>query len=121
MNKFIKIFFFFTVIVTILSLATDYIISKGLRKCNLRQFQVWNDIYASNINGDWIISGNSRAWCSYSPKILDSVLHCNSYNIGIVGCPVNYQLFRYNTLIRFNPKPKYLIQNVDLYTYYIRG
>ena len=70
-----------------------------------------------NINADLIILGNSRAWCQYSPQILDSVLGTNSYNIGIDGSCFNRQLVRYE-LYRYyiSNAPKYVIQNVEFFT-----
>jgi len=102
-----------------LAYLTDCIISQGIRKTDIREFQAWNDIYSSNIKGDVVISGNSRAWCQYSPQILDSITGLNFYNLGIDGHPINYQIIRYNTYRRFNHKPKYIIQNIDFMTFSI--
>ena len=71
----------------------------------------------NNINADLIILGNSRAWCQYSPQILDSVLGTTSYNIGIDGSCFNRQLARYELYRHYIPNaPKYIIQNVEFFT-----
>lgn len=120
MEKFLRNFFIFIFVIAALSYSTDKIISIGLRKTDLRKYQVWNDIYSLNINSDVVIMGSSRAWTQYSTKILDSIDHVNSYNLGIDGNPINYQIIRYNTYRRFNKKPKYIIQNIDFSTLAIR-
>ena len=111
----VKILLFF-VGLFIIAFILDIIISSGLRKTDTVKFQVWNDIFASNIKSDVVIVGSSRAWYQYSPRILDSIVKHDFYNLGIDGRTFNYQLIRYQTYRRFNPKPKYIIQNLDFLT-----
>jgi len=98
------------------SVALDYAISSGLKRMNDYRFETWNDIVESNINADILIMGNSRAFSHFSPKILDSVLHTNSYNLGIGGHPFNIQYLRYKVYEEHNKLPKVIIQNVDFFT-----
>lgn len=121
MKSFLKILSIFLLLLWILAFSLDGIITKGLKKTDIRKYQVWNDIYASNIKSDFLILGNSRAWCQYDPKILDSIIGLSFYNLGIDGSPINYQIIRYNTYRRFNPKPIYIIQNIDFSTLAIRN
>lgn len=116
MNRFLKIFILFSFILFGLAYIVDSVITKGLQKTDLRVYQAWNDIYASNIKVDAVILGSSRAWCQYSPKILDSIIGLDFYNLGIDGHTIDYQLIRYFTYRRFCPKPKYIIHNVDFFT-----
>lgn len=106
----------FSISIFLLALGVDYLISDGLRNSGLRKYTVWNDIYKSNLDEDIIVSGSSRAWAQYDTNILEESLRLNVYNIGIDGHPIDYQLIRYNTYIRFNRKPKYIIQNIDFAT-----
>jgi hypothetical protein len=91
----------------------DAMIDKGLKKTGVGEFQTWNDIFFSKINSNVIISGSSRAWVHISPEILDSVLHVNSYNLGIDGYPFNMEYVRYKIFEKYNPKPKLIIQGAD--------
>lgn len=116
MKKFFQMFFYFSILSFGMAYFVDYMISTGLRKSKYREYQVWNDIYDSKIKSNVIILGNSRAWGQYDPRILDSITHFNFYNLGIDGHPINYQLIRFNTFLRFNPIPKYIIQNIDYAT-----
>ena len=97
----------------ILAIVVDAMITSGLRKTDIRKYAVWNDIYKGDINADVVIMGSSRAWCGYNTYILDSLLRCNSYNLGLDGHPFDGQLIRYDTYRRFNSKPSLIILNTD--------
>ena len=99
----------FAVILLLLSVAADCVISSGLRKSNNRLYSVWNDIYDSNINPDILIMGSSECMFGFNTYIIDSLLNCNSYNIGVNGHAFPFQLLRYNTYRRFCYQPKVLI------------
>ena len=116
MSKFLKLLFIFLLILAGLACSLDFVITSGLRKTDLRSYQAWNDIFASNIKSDAVILGSSRAWCQYSPQILDSIVGLDFYNLGIDGHKIDYQLIRYNTYRRFSPKPRYIIHNVEFST-----
>jgi hypothetical protein len=79
MKTFLIKVLFFTIVLIAGAFAIDFTLEKGLRKTRAGSFSVWNDIFDSNINSDVIIMGNSRASNHFDPKILDSVLHVNSY------------------------------------------
>lgn len=116
MSKFLKLLSIFLLILAGLACSLDFAITSGLRKSDLRPYQAWNDIFDSNIESDAVVLGSSRAWCQYSPQILDSIIGLDFYNLGIDGHKIDYQLIRYNTYRRFNPKPKYIIHNVEFST-----
>lgn len=99
--------------VFVVAIVLDVLISSGLRKTDIRKYSVWNDIYKGGINADLLVIGSSRAWCSYSTFILDSLLDCNSYNLGLDGHTFDAQLIRYNTYRRFNSKPSLVLVNTD--------
>ncbi len=116
MSKFLKINILFTLLLFVFGFLVDSIVTLGLQKSDLRMYQAWNDMFKSRIKGDAIILGSSRAWCQYSPQILDSITGLNFYNLGIDGHKIDFQLIRYNTYRRFCPKPKYIIHNVEFST-----
>lgn len=97
----------------LLAAVLDYSISAGLRRANIRKYATWNDIYRGNINADLIIIGSSRAWCGYNTYLLDSLLSCNSYNLGLDGHAIDFQLIRYDTYLRYNSSPKLILLNTD--------
>ncbi len=96
--------------------ALDYAISKGLYQMEDYRFQTWNAILNDTTNYDVIIMGNSRAEMHFSTRIIDNVLHCNSYNFGIGGYPINTQLFRYNLYRQAHKAPEIIIYQIDYAT-----
>jgi hypothetical protein len=113
MARFLKKFLLWSVLALILVSLLDVFISRGLQETDQRKYAVWNDIYKGNAVADLVVIGSSRAWCGYNTFILDSLLHCNSYNLGIDGHPLDMQLIRYKTFRRFNPKPQIILLNTD--------
>ncbi len=113
MKKFLVRFLVWLSIPLVSAYVIDYMVSSGLRKTDLRKYAVWNDIYGKKINADVVVIGSSRAWCGYNTYILDSLLHCNSYNLGVDGHNFEMQNIRYSTYRRFNKRPKVLIVNAD--------
>lgn len=113
MRDFLRIIFSFLAVFIILAYCGDFIITSGLNRSDDRKYIVWNDIYRGKISADVVVVGSSRAWTGYNPYILDSVLYCNSYNLGIDGHCLDYQIIRYNTFRRFNAKPNNIILNID--------
>jgi hypothetical protein len=89
----IHIALFTTIIIGVLT-ALGVVITAGLRKTRIENFSEWNDIFDSKINADLIVTGSSRAWSNVSPKIIDSTLNLNSYNLGLDGAHFDIQFSR---------------------------
>lgn len=96
-----------------LCIPIDAMISSGLKKTDVRKYAVWNDIYKGDLHPDLIIIGSSRAWCGYNTYILDSILNCDSYNLGFDGHCIDFQIIRYDTYCRYNSKPKVVLLNTE--------
>ena len=104
----------------VMAMVADFFIPVNLRKSTAQKLIGWNEIYSGNLQSDLVIMGGSRAWVQYSPRILDSILNINSYNLGIDGSTINRQIIKYNAYRRWNTKPKVIVQNIDFLTLYIR-
>ncbi|MGI8542088.1 MAG: hypothetical protein ACR2MD_01250 [Aridibacter sp.] len=91
----------------------DYIVTQGLRKTQFEKFAQWTDLFQGKINADIIISGSSRAWWHYSPKVFEEDTKCSAYNLGMNGSTFYLQYYRYLTYLKYNKKPKVIIQNLD--------
>lgn len=100
-------------VIILWALLCDYIISSSLKHNHDRRFMVWTDIQKGGIDADVLIMGSSRAWVQFSPKIIDSLLHVNSYNLGIDGSHIDRQILRYDIYRAHNKKPKLILQNID--------
>lgn len=113
MKKFIVRFLVWLSIPFVLAYGVDYMISSGLRKTDLRKYAAWNDIYSGELHPDLVAVGSSRVWMGYNTYILDSMLNINSYNLGLNGHYIDFQIIRYETFRRFNVKPKVMLMNTD--------
>ena len=112
MKKFtIRLLLFCLAPVPLLYLA-QYVIDTGLQRSRHFFYSEWNDLFNGKINADMLICGSSRAWVQISPRILDSNLHINSYNLGMDGSPFSIQFARLKLYLKHNTKPKYIIQEV---------
>jgi hypothetical protein len=113
MKRFLKIFCIWSAIGILLAISLDLMISSGLRKLDQRKYSTWNDIYKGGLKSDVVILGSSRTWCGYNTYIIDSMLNCNSYNLGIDGHQIDFQIIRYETYARYNTKPQTILVNTE--------
>ncbi|GHT39136.1 hypothetical protein AGMMS49965_04350 [Bacteroidia bacterium] len=118
MKKFLITLSVYIVLLIAGAFMLDLPIEKGIRKIETGGFQVWNALFDSKISSEVIISGSSRAATHISPQILDSVLHINSYNLGMIGHPYPMQQVRFKLFEKYNQKPKLVIQNVECGTFF---
>ena len=88
----------------------------GLKRSHSFLFAEWNDIYSGSINADAIILGSSRAWVQFSPRILDTALGINSYNLGMDGASFEVQYERLKIYLKHNKKPECIIQETSVNT-----
>jgi len=107
----------FLIIVSVIAIALEKLIDRGLKHSSSENYKEWNDIIYSRINADLIIQGSSRAWQQISPYVLDSTFNVNSYNLGLDGWQFHMQYYRFLLYLKYNKKPKYIIQNVDHSTF----
>ena len=110
-KKIIILFLVLSLSLYMLALMVD----TGLKKSRNAYFASWNDLYSSKINADLLIMGSSRAEFQVSSKILDSTLSLNAYNLGLSAWHFDMQYARFRMYLQHNCKPKYIIQNVDVY------
>lgn len=113
---FIKVTFLILLPWGIFGLFIQPFIDNKLANSNLSNYKEWNDILNSRINADLIIQGSSRAWVHISPHVIDSALSLNSYNLGIDGYDFQMQYYRFVLYLKYNKKPKYILQCVDPFT-----
>jgi hypothetical protein len=117
MKKYLIKIVLFLFPLVLLALGADYTLSKVLKTSNSfadGEYPVWNDLYNGKINSDIVIYGTSRALKHISPKMLTDSLHVPAYNLGINGHTFKSEYFRHNLLLKFNKKPKLIIQTLDV-------
>lgn len=93
------------------------IIERGLSKSY--DYEMWLfHITKETHDAEMIFIGSSRAKVQYNPKIFDSVLNINTYNLGVSGWPIEMHKAAYDIYSRKNRNPKYIIFNVDEHLLY---
>ena len=116
MRKFIIKSLGFCLLILSFAIALDYMISMGLRRTDCYRYQVFNDIFKGNLEYDVLIMGNSRGFSHFNPRIIDSICHVNSYDLGLGGYPINAQISEYHCYKANNGTPRLIVQQVDIIT-----
>lgn len=116
MKKFLIHSVVFAAILWVFAIIADIYVSNNLRHSKEHKYAAWNGIYNDTTYYDLVINGSSRAWVQYDPHILDSILHLNTYNLGIDGSAINRQIIKYHKYCELHGQPKYLLQNIDIFT-----
>ena len=114
MKRFLfKLVLYIGVTLAIFTIA-DYFLSYRLQHSSIMEFQAWNNIYNQKLRNNMVIMGSSRALVHFNPRIIDSVLHVNSYNLGYNASFINRQVERYYAYCRIqNHEPDYIIHSID--------
>lgn len=100
------------IVLFIVLFTADFVITEGLKKNTSNVYIDWNKIYNGEIGANLIITGSSIAEVQVSPKILDSILNVNSYNLGISGYSFLMQKARYDVFLKHNNQPDVIVQIV---------
>lgn len=120
MRVFLKKLFLLIISLLLLSFVLDSLFS-GILKKSLSyadsEFPVWNDLYNGKINSDIVVYGSSRAWRHIDPTMISDSLHIAAYNLGINGHSFKSQYFRHFLLLKYNMKPKIILQTLDVTTF----
>lgn len=112
-----KRFIFEVIAVLLIAFLPFYIlqgvIDKKAKTCYKPPYSSFNYIYNGTLNADVVIFGNSRAQCHYYGDLMDSLLDCNCYNLGLSAHSFDYQ---YNLQIipylKKNEIPKLMVLEV---------
>ncbi|MEH6535812.1 MAG: hypothetical protein V7719_05420 [Psychroserpens sp.] len=119
MRLFFKKILIFLLAVLLVSFVTDYLISEGLRTSDRYaqgETYIWNQILEGDISEDIYIYGSSRAWVHFDPALIEDSLGMTAYNFGIDGHFFWFQHLRHKLLLKNNPKPKFILLSLDVFT-----
>ncbi|MBR5176953.1 MAG: hypothetical protein IKW89_13665 [Bacteroidales bacterium] len=112
-KRFLIRVFISAVVLFLLAGGMDFVICQGLLKMEDYRFQDYAAMLEGGMDHDLLVMGNSRGKSHYDLRILDSLLHTDSFCIGIGGYPFNVQLLKYNLYREHNRKPKVIVQDID--------
>jgi len=105
----LTIIFIAAVILTGVNVLLEY----SIKKQNEDIFGKLQEIFSGNENYDALFLGSSRVLVHINPSIMDSVLHVNSYNLGLDAMSVVEFNFIVNAWLEKHPAPKLLVMNLD--------
>ncbi len=115
MKRFLLAAGLFALIALLLASAADWAVTAGLHKARSGNYSEWNDIRDGAAAADVIVQGSSRAWTGFSPAIISDKTGLSCYNLGIDGYPIGMQMARYQMFREYDPKPKVIVQSLDMY------
>ena len=92
-------------------------VNQGLRSIATSNFGSFNRLVAGKVNTEILISGSSRALCHYDPRIIQTITGRTAYNIGMNASQIDLQLGVLQTYLSHNANTKFLIQNLDLFSF----
>jgi hypothetical protein len=107
----------FFVLLVVIFYAADLAISTGLRGIKTSQFGVMNQIVDGQLNAEILITGSSRAFTHYDPRIIRQVTGRSAFNIGLNGSQTDMQLALLKTYLKHNKKPDLVIHNLDSFAF----
>lgn len=110
LSKLLKKTLKFSAIVALTVYSIDFIVTKGLRKSNSIHYDNFSKIFSGSMNADLLINGSSKGYVQFSPKILDSLLRTNSYNISLDGNNFLTQNTLITKYLQYNTKPQTIVQ-----------
>jgi len=84
-----------------------------VRRINVGEFGVLNNIDSGGINAEIIISGSSRAYNGIHPGVIESVTGMSCYNIATNGTDLGVQLPKLKWYLNHNQKPRVIIQDLS--------
>ena len=116
MRKFLLKTLGFAALVLVLAFGLDLLICRGLLKMDDYRFQDYSAMIHGGMDNDILIMGNSRGKSHFDTRVIDSLSHKSSFNLGIGGYPINAQLLKYQLYREHNRKPELIIQNIDYMT-----
>lgn len=116
MKRFLNTILLLLGILFVLNAVLDVCFTRSFRHSQNLMYDAWNRIIYDSIDADLLVMGSSRAWVQYDPKIMDSLLSVNSYNLGLNGSHVRRQIVKCKVYLHYQQKkPSLLIVNLDYF------
>lgn len=116
MKKFLTQFAFglltFIIVNVIIAVIYEYPTYKSVKEKTNRNYLKWSAIHNNQNTFDLIIIGTSRAYASFNPVIIDSVLNTNSYNMATSAQDIAETYYSLQEIFEYQ-QPKYVV--LDLF------
>ena len=107
----------YILITIILSYLIRDLIYVGIRKNTMGEYDKLNTIFQKQNHYDMLFMGSSRAESHFNPQIIDSIIHTDSYNIGLAGITTPLALACLESYLIHSSMPKYVVLNIDFHSF----
>jgi hypothetical protein len=111
----IKIVGFFAIVIA-LAFGVHAAITTGLKRMNTSRMGAFNRAMQGKVNADIVISGSSRAYVHYDPRIIREITGRSTFNLARDGSHTDVQLAALKAYLQSNRKPLLVIQNLDMHS-----
>jgi len=103
---------------TVISILFDFYISGVVSDIHEYpgEYEVWNDIFSSEIDATVAIYGSSRAWVHIDPAIILASTGLRAYNFGVDGQNFMIQYLRHRKYLKYNKPPEKIIFSLDVFS-----
>ncbi len=112
MRKFIKKSFSFLIVIFITSFLFQQLVFLLVKTINVGELGVMNKIVEGKINSDILICGSSRSLVGIDPLTISQATGFKAFNLSLNGSRLGIQLPVLKTYLKYNKKPKILIQEL---------
>lgn len=109
----------FFLLVAITAVGLQKTVNSGLRRIPTSEFGAFNRVMSGQVNADIVISGSSRALAHYDPRVLQGLTGNTAYNLGRNGSQTDMQVAVLKAYLNHNAKPKFVIHNLDLFSFVV--
>lgn len=89
----------------------------GVRKNRIGEYDKLNTIFLKHNNYNCLVIGSSRAESHFNPRIIDSITHLDSYNIGLEGATMPFILGGLEAYLVNSKAPEYVMLNIDFHAF----
>lgn len=101
----------------VLAVVLHLSITWSLRRVNIGDLGAFNHAMQGRVNADIVVSGSSRAFRHYDPRVLARITGLSVFNLGLNASQIDLQLGVFKEYLRQNKKPRILIQNLDIQSF----
>lgn len=112
MKKFLKHIayglFFFVLINLLIVLKYEYPAYQAIKNKTHKNYLKWNSIHTNKNTYDLIILGSSRCYTGFNPKVIDSGLNIESFNMGTSAQDIAESYYSLVEILEYQ-KPKYVV------------
>ena len=107
----------FALLTAALALGLHLLLARSLRRIATGEIGAFNQAMQGRANADIVISGSSRAFRHYDPRILYRETGLTTFNLGRNASQIDVQFGVLKDYLRHNRKPRLVIQNLDLQSF----